>query len=189
MDTITEDKEVEELLYLLTFKHKYVHPNRDKLREVFNLNEDDTKKMRLRYLKSRLKDAYEVKSRRFSAYYNTKLRYSDKQFIMEYIKDSNKSIKSLEMQIKYIDNADRGQVDLAELKKIPIPKLLESWGIEMKRDFFSIRKEAIPSAKYYAKTNSFFDHGTQKGGSNIDLVMAHEDCELSKAIKHLTNSG
>ena len=79
------------------------------------------------------------------------------------------------------------QVDLDELKKIPILQVLEMYGVEVDRfKHFKVRNEKTASCSYNETKNLWVDHGNRDyGGSVIDLIMILEGCSVSDSIKKL----
>ncbi len=78
--------------------------------------------------------------------------------------------------------------DLDAIRDIPIQEILSDYGIQIQKNgFFKLRNEHTASAKYYPKTNSWFDFGggDHQGGGPIQLVMALDGVEKSEAIQRL----
>ena len=69
-----------------------------------------------------------------------------------------------------------------EILAIPIPKILADYGISVSAyGKFKLRDERTSSAKYYEKTNTFYDFGSSEGGNNINLIMALRHCDKDTA--------
>ncbi len=78
--------------------------------------------------------------------------------------------------------------DLDAIKDIPLLEILSDYGLQIQRNgFFKLRNEHTASAKYYPKTNSWFDFGggDHRGGGPIQLVMALDGVGKSEAIQRL----
>lgn len=80
-------------------------------------------------------------------------------------------------------------------KNISIKQLLAERGILPKQErpgygmyLSPYRDERTPSFKVDYNMNVWFDHGTDEGGSIIDLVMKLENCNFRDAIEKLENS-
>jgi len=69
-----------------------------------------------------------------------------------------------------------------EMIDIPMPRILADYGIQLSYyGKFKLRDERTASAKYYEKTNTFYDFGAGIGGSNINLIMALQQCDKKTA--------
>lgn len=84
--------------------------------------------------------------------------------------------------------------DLHQIKRLSIRDYLFRQGIQPAREnarcgFYlsPLRAEHTPSFKVDYVQNLWYDHGTGKGGSIIDLVMGLENCDKSQAIRLLGN--
>lgn len=82
--------------------------------------------------------------------------------------------------------------DLHQIKRLSIRDYLSRRGIQPAREnvrcgFYlsPLRAEHTPSFKVDYVQNLWYDHGTGKGGSIIDLVMSLEKCDKSQAIRLL----
>ena len=98
-----------------------------------------------------------------------------------------KSIRhDLELITRYRERQDR-QVNLDDLKSIPIERILDYYGVVIRNKICScpIHNEDTPSCHIYEKTNSFNCFGCGAGGSVIDLVMGIEKCDIRRAIEIL----
>ncbi len=152
----------------------------------FGLELKDAVAIRRRYVRREVSARQKQKARWFELYY--KDNKEGKWLCLDNIKRLNNEIQALEFSVRNYHRASK--IDLAEIKKIPIPKILDMYGIKMNRGFFKLRREEnTPSCKYYESTNSFYDFGSGKGGSNIDLVMELDDCRVVDAIKKLKACG
>lgn len=85
-------------------------------------------------------------------------------------------------------------IDLHQIKRLSIRDYLSRRGIQPAREnarcgFYlsPLRVEHTPSFKVDYVQNLWYDHGTGKGGSIIDLVMGLENCDKSQAIRLLGN--
>lgn len=83
-------------------------------------------------------------------------------------------------------------MDLTLIKTIPITHILELHGIhpsktnEQRWLYFSFtRHEKTPSLKVDLKKNLFFDHGSDQGGSVIDIVMLLKGFRVEESIEYL----
>lgn len=77
-------------------------------------------------------------------------------------------------------------VDLEEVKRVPLLKILEMRGIQITNKlYFAIRNEKTPSCRYYKNNNSWYDFGSGEGGSVIDLLMKIDGLTAKEAIKEL----
>ena len=81
------------------------------------------------------------------------------------------------------------EVDLTELRNIPIVDILRAHGLAIYRcnRFLAVwRGEKNPSCDFNPDKNLWCDRGNgNQGGSTIDLYMAINECNLSTAIKEL----
>lgn len=153
--------------------------------EEFGVDEDWARKRKNAYINQQIASLYDE----MSMYWRHREHYprgSVQQKIYDNdIKKVNEKIRRLKARK---NNTYKKGVELEELKKVPIPDILGSYGIEIKRGTFKIRQsEKTPSCKYYSDSNSWYDFGSSQGGSNIDLILAIEQCEISSAIRILTN--
>lgn len=76
--------------------------------------------------------------------------------------------------------------ELNEIKAIEIERVLDMYGRKYKRNVFKLRNERTPSCRFNKEKNLWIDHGTQEGGSVIDLYMKINDCDFRDAIKSLS---
>ncbi|MEY3499903.1 MAG: hypothetical protein RL308_1572 [Bacteroidota bacterium] len=83
-------------------------------------------------------------------------------------------------------------MDTSLIKRIPIIQILENHGIQpAKTNSYSwfyyafARHEKTPSLKVDLKKNLFFDHGSDQGGSVIDIVMLLKGFRVEEAIEYL----
>lgn len=84
--------------------------------------------------------------------------------------------------------------DIHQIKRLSIRDYLSRRGIRPAREndrcgFYlsPLRSEHMPSFKVDYVLNLWYDFGTDKGGSIIDLVMGLENCDKSQAIRLLDN--
>lgn len=84
--------------------------------------------------------------------------------------------------------------DLHQIKRLSIRDYLSHRGIQPAREntrcgFYlsPLRAEHTPSFKVDYMQNLWYDHGTGKGGSIIDMVMSLGTCDKSQAIRLLGN--
>ncbi len=98
---------------------------------------------------------------------------------------ANKSKTENKMPIK-----NKRDIDLDEIKAIPIRDILDRYGIEVHRGnkFRAIwRRDENPSCDYHEDKNAWCDRGAgNEGGSVIDLIMKLENCNCGEAIKLLS---
>lgn len=152
--------------------------------EEFGVDEKWVKSRKKAYLNQQIQELYNEMSMlwRHRSHYSSG---SDQQRMYDIlIKRTNEKIRRLKARTK---KTFKKGIEIEELKKVSIPNILETYGIELKRGTFKIRDEKTPSCKYYPDSNSWYDFGSGQGGSNIDLILAIEKCDLSNAIKVLTN--
>jgi len=105
------------------------------------------------------------------------------QAITDPIKDEIK-------RIRYMLYPMSSSKDLDKIKAIDIRQILSKYNVKITNSYgnrlrFSIRKEKIPSCTAYLDQNTWWDYGTNQGGSVIDLVMAIEHCSFKEAVKKL----
>lgn len=78
--------------------------------------------------------------------------------------------------------------DLGIIKQIPIPEVLQQYGILLSpHNFFQSREEKTPSAKYYPDTNTWYDFGIGLGGSVIELVEQLQQTDFKNAVQELAS--
>ena len=79
--------------------------------------------------------------------------------------------------------------DIKELKRIPIADVARKYGIELKsghgRLWGRLRDENTPSFSINLSKNLWYDFGSGKGGSAIDLVAEQEGISSKEAINKL----
>lgn len=108
---------------------------------------------------------------------------------INFIKKKIKSIK--DNKLSNNDNYPKDkriEIDIDEIKRIPIRLILERAGIEILRNnFFKIRNEDTPSAQFNEDKNLWVDYGNaNQGGSVIDLYMKLYGVNVADAIKELS---
>lgn len=84
--------------------------------------------------------------------------------------------------------------NIQQLKRLSIRDYLSRRGVRPAREndrcgFYlsPLRTEHTPSFKMDYALNLWYDFGTDKGGSIIDLVMGLENCDCAEAIRRLRN--
>ena len=83
---------------------------------------------------------------------------------------------------------------IAQARDISIVDILQNLGYEHtstngKESWYlsPFRSENSASFKLNLKLNRWFDHGEQKGGNGIDLIVELKKCTVSEALKYLQN--
>jgi len=72
--------------------------------------------------------------------------------------------------------------NIQEMIDLPMKEVLADYGIQVNaRGMFKLRDERTASAKYYEKTNTFYDFGGGIGGNNINLIQALRQCSKDTA--------
>lgn len=80
-------------------------------------------------------------------------------------------------------------ININEVKNIPIEKVFDMYGIKQEKNgMFKLRNEKTASCKLYTQTNSFYDYGSNVGGSPIDLVMYIENVDTYAAMSKLASA-
>lgn len=98
-------------------------------------------------------------------------------------------VKRLEADLRFANSEDdRTEINLDELKQIPIESVLNRFGVTVKKNvcLCPFHKEDTPSCHVYKSSNSFYCFGCNKGGSVIDLVMGLQNVDIAGAIKVLS---
>jgi hypothetical protein len=116
----------------------------------------------------------------------------EREFIYEFINETNDTIDHLEKKIKYFrellsPKKGREMIDIEAIREnVKIKTVLQLHGIAIGNNkFFSIRQERTPSCYLYEDKNRWHDFGSSTGGSVIDLYIAINNCSVSEAIKYL----
>lgn len=115
----------------------------------------------------------------------------DKIIINSFLEDINGIIKKLLYRIKFITTGAEHKDDISKLRQIPILSVLDNNNIKYypsgnQAYKFKLREERTPSAVAYTNDNHFYDYGSNKGGSVIDLVMEIDKCDVKTAISKLS---
>ncbi|MCL2588926.1 MAG: hypothetical protein FWD84_05905, partial [Oscillospiraceae bacterium] len=80
------------------------------------------------------------------------------------------------------NHQERTMYNHQEMIDIPMREVLADYGIQVNsRGMFRLRDERTASAKYYEKTNTFYDFGAGIGGNNINLIQALRQCDKDTA--------
>lgn len=108
------------------------------------------------------------------------------------INDTNKKyVPKLGTKPKESSLEQKAYYDIDQIKAIPIERVAETFGIQLKKKGNSlwgkIRDEKEESFKIYPETNTWYDFGLGKGGSNIQLVSEIKNVNYDEAIQLLGN--
>lgn len=120
----------------------------------------------------------------------------DDRAVYEYCK-----IDTLVAQLKHIQNEmsrkfnlfPKTGITVDQARAVPLLTILDAYNIKHDNQYgnrirFKLRpEERTPSAYGYLDQNTFYDYGTCKGISVIDLVMELEGCDFSEALKKLSS--
>lgn len=98
------------------------------------------------------------------------------------IKDAEKKIARLSIDISKYKN-----VNIEEIKKIPISNFIEFNSGGKCRCVWPDHNDKTPSMKYYPETNTVNCFGCHHAGDVIDVVMAVHNTDFKGAIKILQN--
>ena len=73
---------------------------------------------------------------------------------------------------------------------VTMDQILSLYGYRPKHGFICcpFHGEKTPSLKIYAKTGGWHCYGCERGGSVIDFVMEHENCNFATAVRAIDNA-
>lgn len=74
--------------------------------------------------------------------------------------------------------------------QVTMDQILSLYGYRPKHGFICcpFHGEKTPSLKIYAKTGGWHCYGCERGGSVIDFVMEHENCNFATAVRAIDNA-
>lgn len=127
-----------------------------------------------------------------------------KWFCLEFINSTQEEVDKLSKQVNWLNMMIRQEkakekakrdnlplpvfkqnINIELIKQIPIPRVLDIFGIQLERKYFKTRNERTPSAYYYENDNRWHDFGSGEGGDVIDLYCKLSNCSTSDALKYL----
>jgi hypothetical protein len=155
----------------------------------YGLTRKDTILARLRYLRSKLKEA--EKDYRFwnSELLNNYCWFSE-QRVLECQRVFNKLEKDITFNVARLKYKEDKHIvyDISVIKTIPLNKITEI----LPSGFFAInpfRNETVPSNSLHwdKKTNRYHDFGDGRSGDVIDLYMKINNCDTITALRELSN--
>lgn len=122
--------------------------------------------------------------------YISKQKFEDLNFRQIKVeKPKTRSIPSnTDLIVKRQDFSDE---DLEKIKQYPLDRLLEQFGIQLKKCSIGynclcpFHKEKNPSFYIYRDTNSFYCFSCGKGGSVIDFLQYYDNRSVSEAIDYI----
>lgn len=119
-------------------------------------------------------------------YHKDRLYYYSEPWLEKHLTKLNKW-KS-KYRWKFVNKSERKMISADEIKEN-----VKCWDIlgkperaDNNRLWYKIRNERTASCCVYKDTNSFYDFGSTKGGSVIDLYMLIHDCDFKTAMSELT---